>query len=239
MRLPMRHLLASSAVAGLLFLLPAGGANAQDNRNSWGWGVAGGGGMVLSFIAAAAGAAGGSSIVLWKLSKLASKRDDDFKKLNNNIKVLDEKLTALDGKLTKTEEDGREKLLLNKQERLALAEQELVKIERKVCDMETRTKTFISADKIKIIGDEVRHLLHVDVKKVVEKIMSITGISDSKIQSYPGISNNIDIAKRWLENTRKALDEYKRNQSSDKHDKYMPDQDFGLDPQNPYEISKS
>ena len=98
----MRHLLASSAVAGLLFLLAAEGANAQDNRSTWGWGAAGGGGMVLSLIAAAAGAAGGSSIVVWRLSKLASKgkRDDEarelaLKQVNSNIKVLDEKLTKL------------------------------------------------------------------------------------------------------------------------------------------------
>ena len=66
MTVPMRHLLAGSAVAGLLFLLPVGDANAQDNRNTWGWVEAGG---VLTFIAG--GAVGG--IVSWRLSKLAFK----------------------------------------------------------------------------------------------------------------------------------------------------------------------
>ena len=92
----MRHLLTGSAVAGLLFLLPVGDANAQDNRNSWGWGAAGG---VLTFIAG--GAVGG--ILGWRLSKLASKakRDDNtteltLTQLNSSVKVLDGKLTKLE-----------------------------------------------------------------------------------------------------------------------------------------------
>ena len=91
----MRHLLTGSAVAGLLFLLPVGDANAQDNRNTWGWGAAGG---VLTLIAGSA--VGG--IVGWRLSKLASKgkRDEgkmesEFTQLNGSVKVLDEKLTQL------------------------------------------------------------------------------------------------------------------------------------------------
>lgn len=95
MRLPMRHLLTGSAVAGLLFLLPVGDANAQDNRNTWGWGAAGG---VLTLIAGSA--VGG--IVGWRLSKLAFKGkrgDEDDKivepaltKLNSSVKTVDTKL---------------------------------------------------------------------------------------------------------------------------------------------------
>ena len=91
----MRHLLAGSAVAGLLFLLPVGDANAQDNRNTWGWGAAGG---VLTFIAGSA--VGG--IMGWRLSKLAfkGKRDDEddkivepaLTKLNSSVKTVDTKL---------------------------------------------------------------------------------------------------------------------------------------------------
>ena len=95
MPIPMRHLLASSAVAALLVLLPVGDANAQDNRNTWGWGTAGG---VLTFIAG--GAVGG--IVGSRLSKLAfkGKRDEGkmeskFTQLSSSVKALDEKLTKL------------------------------------------------------------------------------------------------------------------------------------------------
>ena len=110
----MRHLLASSTVAGLLFLLPAGGANAQDNRNtSWGWGAAGGGGIVLSFIAAAAGAAGGSSIVLWKLSKLASKGKRDDKAMELALTQLNSSVKVLEEKSTKPEEIFQESSLIN------------------------------------------------------------------------------------------------------------------------------
>lgn len=91
----MRHLLTGSAVAGLLFLLPVGDANAQDNRNTWGWGTAGG---VLTFIAG--GTVGGT--VGWRLSKLASKAkrdegnmDSELTQLNGSVKALDEKLTQL------------------------------------------------------------------------------------------------------------------------------------------------
>ena len=96
MPISMRHLLASSAVAGLLVLLPVGDANAQDNRNTWGWGAAGG--VMLSFIAiaAAGGAVGGSSITSWLLLQRKGKRDDnletiksDFTKLSDNVKELD------------------------------------------------------------------------------------------------------------------------------------------------------
>ena len=96
MPISMRHLLASSAVAGLLVLLPVGDANAQDNRNTWGWGTAGG--VMLSFIAiaAAGGAVGGSSITSWLLLQRKGKRDDnletiksDFTKLSGNVKELD------------------------------------------------------------------------------------------------------------------------------------------------------
>ena len=96
MTVPMHHLLAGSAVAGLLFLLPVRDANAQDNRNTWDWGTAGG---VLTFIAG--GAVGG--ILGWRLSKLASKakRDDNttelaLTQLNSSVKVLDGKLTKLE-----------------------------------------------------------------------------------------------------------------------------------------------
>ena len=99
MPLPMRHLLAGSAVAGLLLLLPAEHANAQNNRNTWNWGAAGG---VLSFIAG--GAVG--SIAVWQLSKLASKgkRDDGnknailarFDQVDSGVKGLNEKLTKLE-----------------------------------------------------------------------------------------------------------------------------------------------
>ena len=99
MPIPMGRLWTSSAVAGLLFLLPAGHANAQDNRNTWGWGATRG---MLIFIAS--GAVG--SIVGWSVSRLASKgkRGDGnketvlarFDQLDNGVKVLNEKLTKLE-----------------------------------------------------------------------------------------------------------------------------------------------
>ncbi|MXY63077.1 MAG: hypothetical protein F4Y87_06610 [Synechococcus sp. SB0665_bin_28] len=103
MLIPVRHLLAGSAVAGLLFLLPAGHANAQDNRNtgSWGGAVV----VVLSFIAAAGGAVVGV--------KLASKgkRDEGtmeptLTQLNSSVKELNEKLTKLEA----TPEEGVHRL---------------------------------------------------------------------------------------------------------------------------------
>lgn len=91
MALPMRHLLAGSAVAGLLFLLPAGGANAQDNRNTGSWGGAGG---VLIFVAGGA--------VGWWLSKRASKGRQNggnkdaalarFDRLDSGVQAVDTKL---------------------------------------------------------------------------------------------------------------------------------------------------
>ena len=269
----MRHLLASSAVAGLLFLLPAGSANAQDNRDaSWGWGASGAGGMVLSFIAAAAGAAGGSSIVAWRLSKLASKgkRDDEaamelaLTQLNSNIKVLeDEKLTKLEMEIiqrlsptleSKTDSEGtvnmgdHGKLSLPriKEDPLAWTDQELMEIERKVCDMEERIKS-IPRDELMSTEDVIRHLSNVDTKDDAEKIIYVTGISDLKIQSY--ILANVSIAKCWLQNTRKVLDIHKLGKANQKRVKIydtdnvnrnpnMPDQDYGLDPPNPWEISK-
>ena len=87
----MRHLLASSAVAGLLVLLPVGDANAQDNRNTWDWGAAGG--VVLSFIA------GGASLLLLQRA-LKGKRDDEaveptLAKLNSSVEAVDTKLENL------------------------------------------------------------------------------------------------------------------------------------------------
>lgn len=208
----MRHLLASSAVAGLLFLLPAGGANAQDNRDtSWGWGAAGGGGMVLSLIAAAAGAAGGSIILVVKIL------DEELTKLEENIQRLNSTLESKIDSESAMSMGDHEKLPLphiNK-DPLAWADQELVEIERKVREMEKKIKR-IPSDELMSTGDAVRHLLHVDVKEAVEKIISITGISDSQIPPYPGILDNMSIAKRWLKNTRKALDTYKLSKSSHK-----------------------
>ena len=99
MPIPMGRLWTSSAVAGLLFLLPAGHANAQDNRNTWGWGATRG---MLIFIAS--GAVG--SIAGWSVSRLASKgkRGDGnketilarFDQLDNGVKALNEKLTKLE-----------------------------------------------------------------------------------------------------------------------------------------------
>lgn len=213
----MRHLLASSAVAGLLFLLPAGGANAQDNRNtSWGWGATGRGGMVLSLIAAAAGAAGGSIIIVVKvldekLTKLEENSEENIQKLSSDLesKIVDSGSAVNMG--------DYEKLPLPRinKDPLAWADQELVEIERKVREMEKKIKR-IPSDELMSTGDAVRHLLHVDVKEAVEKIISITGISDSQIPPYPGILDNMSIAKRWLQNTRKALDTYKLSKSSHK-----------------------
>ena len=227
MRLPMRHLLASSAVAGLLFLLPMEHANAQDNRNSWGWGAAGGGGIVLSFIAAAAGAAGGSSIVAWQLSKLASKG----KRSESAVNMGDH------GKLPPR--------CINK-DPLAWADQELVEIERKVCEMEKKIKS-IPSDELMSTEDVIRHLSDVDTKDDAEKIIYITGISDLKIQSY--ILANVSIAKCWLQNTREVLNIHKLGKANQKQVKIydtdnvnrnpnMPYQHSGLDPQNPYETSE-
>ena len=264
MRLPMRHLLASSAVAGLLFLLPAGGANAQGNRStSWGWGAAGG---VLTFIAG--GAVGG--IAGWRLSKLASKskRDDDtmeltLTQLNSSVKVLDEKLTKLEieniQRLSPTLESkpdsesavnmgDHEKLPLPriKEDSLAWVDQELMEIEGKVCDMEKRIQS-IPRDELMSTEDVIRHLSNVDTKDDVEKVMYITGISDLKMQSY--ILANVSIAKYWLQNTREVLNTHKLGKANQKQVKIydtdnvnrnpnMPDQDHGLDPPNPWEISK-
>jgi len=86
MALPMRHLLAGSAVAGLLFLLPVGApANAQDNRNTGGWGAAGG---VLTFVAAAVAAGGSITVLASKGKKLDQ--------LDSGVKALNEKLTKLE-----------------------------------------------------------------------------------------------------------------------------------------------
>ena len=270
MPISMRHLLASSAVAGLLVLLPVGDANAQDNRNTWDWGTAGG--VMLSFIAiaAAGGAVGGSSIVAWQLSKLASKgkRDDEaamelaLTQLNSSVKALDEKLTNLEAKSEENfqslssalesavNKGNHEKLPLPRinKDPLAWADEELMKIERKVREMEIKIKR-IPGDELMSTGDAVRHLLHVEVKEAVEKIISITGISDSQIPPYPGILDNMSIAKRWLKNTREVLDMHNPSKPSRKQVKSyernnvnrnpnMPDQDYGLDPQNPWEISK-
>ena len=260
----MRHLLASSAVAGLLFLLPAGGANAQGNRDtSWGWGATGG---VLTFIAG--GAVGG--IFGWRLSKLSSKgkRDNDttelaLTQLNSSVKVLDEKLTKLEMEIiqrlsptleSKTDSEGavnmgdHGKLSLPriKEDPLAWTDQELMEIEGKVCDMEERIKS-IPRDELMSTEDVIRHLSNVDTKDDAEKIIYVTGISDLKIQSY--ILANVSIAKCWLQNTRKVLDIHKLGKANQKRVKIydtdnvnrnpnMPDQDYGLDPQNSWEISK-
>jgi len=107
MALPMRHLLAGSAVAGLLFLLPIGApANAQDNRNTGGWGAAGV--VVLSFIA---GGAGGIASGLLLQRSCKGKRGDGtmeaiITQLNSSVKELDTKLnnSSVD-KLTSTLEN--------------------------------------------------------------------------------------------------------------------------------------
>ena len=87
MPIPVRRLLAGSAVAGLLFLFPLGDANAQDNRNNGGWIE---GGVVLSLIAAAVGAAGGSSLTVWWLSKNASKGKRDNGKMDAVLARFDQ-----------------------------------------------------------------------------------------------------------------------------------------------------
>ncbi|MYK86452.1 MAG: hypothetical protein F4025_08670 [Synechococcus sp. SB0669_bin_7] len=93
MALPVRHLLAGSAVAGLLFLLPAGHANAQDNRNtgSWGGAVV----VVLSFIAAAGGAVVGVKLAS-KGKRDESTMEPTLTQLNSSVKELNEKLTKLE-----------------------------------------------------------------------------------------------------------------------------------------------
>ena len=299
MSLPMRHLLAGSAVAGLLFLLPVGApANAQDNRNTWSWVQTGE--VVLSFIAAVGGATAVSAIVWRRLSKPGAegKRHDGkvesaLMQLNSSVKAVDTKLenvlngvngltssiNALAGKLAKLEvtsnaitkeplkkpgsdtsrlstspspqgfsnAKSRQRGLVQrfpKEDSLAWADQELVGIGRKVREMEEKIK-LIPSNELMSTGDAVRHLLHVDVKDTVEKIISVTGISDSQIPPYPGILDNMSIAKRWLQNTRKALDQYKLikqakicDMNNVNHNLNTPEQDYGLDPQNPWEISK-
>ncbi len=227
---------------------------------------------MLSFIAiaAAGGAVGGSSITSWLLLQRKGKRDDevmelDLKQVNNNIKILDKKLTKLEMEIiqrlsptleSKTDSESavnmgdHEKLPLPRinKDPLARADEELMKIERKVREMEIKIKR-IPGDELMSTGDAVRHLLHVEVKEAVEKIISITGISDSQIPPYPGILDNMSIAKRWLKNTREVLDMHNPSKPSRKQVKSyernnvnrnpnMPDQDYGLDPQNPWEISK-
>ena len=145
MPIPMRHLLASSAVAGLLVLLPVGDANAQDNRNTWGWGTAGG--VVLSFIAiaAAGGAVVGSSTTSWLLLQRKGKRDDAVNEklenvlndinrltsaeaeLNSSIKILDTKLNGVN-ELTSTLEKKIDNLR-NENEALNDLEQEQEKFQ--------------------------------------------------------------------------------------------------------------
>lgn len=110
MPLPPRRLLAGSAVAGLLFLLPVGApANAQDNRNTGDWVQTGG--VVLSFIAAVGGATAVSAILWRRLSKSGAegKRDDD--KLNAvlaRFDQLDSSIKMLNKKLIKSEEETQE-----------------------------------------------------------------------------------------------------------------------------------
>ncbi|MYF20127.1 MAG: hypothetical protein F4218_05770 [Synechococcus sp. SB0677_bin_5] len=122
MLISVRHLLAGSAVAGLLFLLPAEHANAQDNRNTGDWVQTGG--VVLSFIAAVGGATAVSAIAWRRLSKPGAegKRHDGkvesaLMQLNSSVKAVDTKLenvlngvngltssiNALAGKLAKLE----------------------------------------------------------------------------------------------------------------------------------------
>ena len=228
--------------------------------------------MVLSLIAAAAGAAGGSSIVAWRLSKLASKgkRDDEaamelaLTQLNSSVKTLDEKLTKPEAKseeniqrlssVLENEIDSESAVNIGDNEKLpfsridkdplAWADQELMEIERKVCDMEERIKS-IPRNELMSTEDVISHLSNLDIKDDAEKNIYITGISDLKIQSY--ILANVSIAKCWLQNTRKVLGIHKlANQKQVKiydtdnvnRNPNMPDQDYGLDPPNPWEISK-
>ncbi|KKZ15163.1 MAG: hypothetical protein TH68_01870 [Candidatus Synechococcus spongiarum 142] len=110
MPIPVRRLLAGSAVAGLLFLFPLGDANAQDNRNNGGWIE---GGVVLSLIAAAVGAAGGSSLTVWWLSKNASKGKRDNGKMDAvlaRFDQLDSGVSAVGTKLEKCINNGVNKL---------------------------------------------------------------------------------------------------------------------------------
>ena len=172
--------------------------------------------MVLSLIAAAAGAAGSSIILVVKvldekLTKLEENSEENIQKLSS---ALESKIVDSGSAVNMGDYEKLPLPRINK-DPLAWADQELVEIERKVREMEKKIKR-IPSDELMSTGDAVRHLLHVDVKEAVEKIISITGISDSQIPPYPGILDNMSIAKRWLQNTRKALDTYKLSKSSHK-----------------------
>ena len=88
MSVPMRHLLAGSAVAGLLLLLPAGHAQAQDNRNTGGW-AATGGIAVLSFIAGSAGGLAGSFVLRRRFSGKLKKCEDEKKSLKASLEEVE------------------------------------------------------------------------------------------------------------------------------------------------------
>lgn len=161
----MRHLLASSAVAGLLFLLPAGSANAQDNRDSFSWIEARGVVLSLITIAAAGGAAGGSSIASYLLWRRKGKRDDAVDKklenvlnginrltgaeaeLNSSIKILDTKLDSVN-ELTSTLEKKID-TLSNENEALNDLEQEQEKFRERLRKCEDE-KELLNEKKIEL-----------------------------------------------------------------------------------------
>ena len=95
----VHRLLAGPAMAGLLFLLPMGHANAQDNRDNWSWAEARV--VVVSFLAG--GAVGGTASWLLLQRARKGKRDDGtmdailtrFDQLNDGIEALNGKLTQL------------------------------------------------------------------------------------------------------------------------------------------------
>ena len=107
MPIPVRYLLAGPAVAGLLFLLPMGHANAQDNRDNWAWD--GTRTIASSFIAG--GTVGG--IASWLLLQGAFKGKRDNEKVDATLTrfdQLDSSVNTLNGTVTKLEMKLEEKI---------------------------------------------------------------------------------------------------------------------------------
>ena len=107
MPIPVRHLLAGSAVASLLFLLPMRHVNAQDNRDNWAWD--GTRAIASSFVAG--GTVG--SIASWLLLQGAFKGKRDNEKVDTTLTrfdQLDSSVNILNGMVTKLEMKLEEKI---------------------------------------------------------------------------------------------------------------------------------
>ena len=241
----MRHLLASSAVAGLLVLLPVGDANAQDNRNTWDWGAAGG--VVLSFIAiaAAGGAVVGSSTTSWLLLQRKSKRDDAVNEklenvlndinrltsaeaeLNSSIKILDTKLNGVN-ELTSTLEKKIDNLR-NENEALNDLEQEQEKFQELLRKCEDE-KGSLDKEKIelqKILKDQESNIdkqwkiMKDNCKEDEKKNQKINSINYLKlIKSSKSVScyDCLNAIKKLLPDSLKILPE--ADKSAKDHEKF-------------------